>query len=85
MEVVDDGAITQCDLEPLLEKPMELDPGPMQLASLRRLFEHRHQEIAYRSSFILRERPLRGLLAKASMPPRLNISIQSRTIRSLRL
>src|SRR5579871_4713362 len=40
------GAVAQFELELLLEITVELDAGPMHLAGLGGVFQHRHEQIA---------------------------------------
>ena len=84
MEVAHRRAVTHLEPELLLEISMELDSRPVKLAGLARILQDWHEEVAQRSSFTLRPRPGRPLVVSASMPPTLNISIQSRTTRSVR-
>ena len=64
---------------------MDFDPRPVKLVRLgagsSKTGTKRSRK---RSSFTLRPRPARPLVVRASMPPVLNISIQSRITRSLR-
>ena len=43
MEPAHRGAVAQLDLELFLEISVELDPGPMDLAGLRGILQHRHE------------------------------------------
>lgn len=63
---------------------MEFDARPMDLAGLGWVLQNGNEQIADSLELYFTRRPGRGLVMRASIPPRLNISIHNRTIRSVR-
>ena len=86
LEVAHRGAVADFKSELLLEKPMELGPRSNEALQLGRGILQRpaRADLATRSQFHPAAATRRPFVIRASMPPRLNISIHSRSMRSLR-